>query len=127
MKVQLWSKFISVIWIGSICIVSFYSLIPRVEFPIDFWQADKVYHFIAYSWLAILPMIGYKKRRFAAAASFSMILLGISLEIGQLYVPGRLFSLADIAMNTAGVILGFFCGDYSRHNAETLRNIFTSP
>jgi VanZ family protein len=125
MNLRSWSAFISIVWVVSIGIVSFCSLTPRVEFPIDFWQADKVYHFIAYGWLAILPMIGYEKSRPARAASFSMILLGILLEIGQLYVPGRLFSLADIAMNTAGVIFGFFCGDYSRHHAETLRNIFT--
>jgi VanZ family protein len=43
-----------------------------------------------------------------------MILLGILLETGQLYVPGRTFSVADISMNTLGVILGIICGNRLR-------------
>jgi len=48
-----------------------------------------------------------------------MILLGILLEIGQLYVPGRTFSVADISMNTLGVILGIFGGDHLRRSFLT--------
>jgi VanZ family protein len=122
MKVQLWSKSISVVWAGSICFVIFYSLTPRVEFPVDFWEADKFYHFIAYGWLSILPMTGYSQRKLAVNASLSMIILGILLEIGQLYVPGRMFSVADITANTLGVILGIFCADYLKPLTEKLRN-----
>ena len=32
------------LWFVSIFIVVFYSLIPRMEFPVDFWNADKLYH-----------------------------------------------------------------------------------
>jgi VanZ family protein len=67
-------------------------------------------------------MIGYSQRKFAVNASLSMIILGILLEIGQLYVPGRMFSVFDIMANTLGVIFGIFFADYLRSHAEKLRN-----
>lgn len=112
MKRHLWSTSITVIWVGSICFVSYYSLVPRVEFPVDFWEADKFYHLIAYAWLAVLPTIGFSKKKLAVTAALSMIVLGILLEIGQRYVPGRTFSVADMAANTLGVFLGIFIGKY---------------
>jgi len=115
----MWPTFISIIWAVSAGVVIFYSLVPRVEFPVDFWQADKFYHLIAYCWLSILPLVGYSERKFALKASLSMILLGILLETGQLYVPGRTFSVADITMNTLGVILGIFGGDRLRRSFLT--------
>jgi len=74
-----------------------------------------LYHLIAYCWLSILPLVGYSERKFALKGSLSMILLGILLETAQLYVPGRTLSVADISMNTLGVILGIFGGDRLRH------------
>ncbi|MBU0544454.1 MAG: VanZ family protein [Proteobacteria bacterium] len=112
----MWPIFISIIWAVSAGVVIFCSLVPRVEFPVDFWQADKVYHLIAYCWLSILPLVGYSERKIALKASLSMIILGILLEIGQLYVPGRTLSVADISMNTLGVILGIFAGDHLRRS-----------
>ena len=102
------------LWFGSIFIVVFYSLFPRMEFPVDFWNADKLYHCAAYSWLAVLPMIGFAIRPTALLAAFSMIILGVLLEIGQYYVPGRLFSFWDITSNTVGVFLGIILGNYVR-------------
>ena len=109
-----WSRMILFLWFGSIFIVAFYSLIPRMEFPVDFWNADKLYHCAAYSWLAVLPVMGFTIRRTALLAALSMIILGVLLEIGQYYVPGRLFSFLDITSNTVGVFLGIICGNYMR-------------
>ena len=78
----------------------------------DFWSADKLYHCAAYGWLSVLPMLGFANPRRAASAAFSMILLGILLEVGQYFIPGRSFSFLDIAANTLGVALGFFLGGY---------------
>lgn len=110
---------ILVFWIISIPIVAYYSLIPRLEFPVDFWNADKVYHFLAYGWLAILPVMGYSTKKRAMIASFSMIFLGIGLEIGQIYVPGRTFSFLDILANSVGVFIGMGFGFYLQKRAET--------
>ncbi|MFH2045200.1 MAG: VanZ family protein [Pseudomonadota bacterium] len=114
MENKYWAGLISVVWISSIGIVIYFSLIPNVEFPVDFWQVDKLYHFFSYSWLSVLPMIAYSNRKFALTASFSMILLGVLIEIGQLYVPGRTFSVADIVMNTIGVFFGIYGWGYLR-------------
>ncbi len=107
--------FISVIWIISISMVVYCSLVPRVELPVDFWQADKLYHFISYGWLSVLPMIGYSGRKFALTSSFTMILLGVLIEMAQWYVPGRTFSVADIIANTLGVFLGIYSGSSLKH------------
>jgi VanZ family protein len=47
-------------------------------------------------------------------AALSMIILGVLLEIGQYFIPGRTFSLMDIAANSLGVILGIILGHYLR-------------
>lgn len=114
MEFSKWSRIILILWGISICIVICYSLIPQVDFPIDFWNADKLYHCTAYMWLALLPMIGFAIRRLALPAALSMIILGVLLEIGQYYIPGRTFSLLDITANSLGVILGIFLGNYLR-------------
>lgn len=113
MEFSKYSRIILLLWGISICIVIYYSLVPRVELPIDFWQVDKVYHGAAYFWLALLSMTGFSVRR-ALPAALSMIILGVLLETGQYFISGRTFSLMDIAANSLGVILGIILGHYLR-------------
>lgn len=98
------------LWIISIAGVVVGSLQPRLELPVGFWNADKPVHLLAYLWLALLPALIFKGAQQRFLLPVALILLGISLEIGQMYVPGRMFSLADIGANTAGVFLGFSTG-----------------
>lgn len=114
MKINKWPPIILLFWGVSICIVTGYSLIPKIDFPVDFWNADKLYHLAAYGWLAVLPMTGFAVRRTAVLAALSMIILGVLLETAQYYIPGRLFSFLDIISNTAGVFLGIILGNYLR-------------
>lgn len=107
-----WSRPILILWGVSICAVVFLSLVPRVELPVDFWNADKLYHCAAYGWLALLPVMGFADRRTALYAALSAILLGMLLEVGQYFVPGRMFSVPDILANMLGVILGIFLGRF---------------
>lgn len=107
-----WSRPILFLWGASIGAVIFLSLLPRVDLPVDFWNADKLYHCAAYSWLALLPVIGFADRRTALTAAFSMIILGLLLETGQYFIPGRMFSVPDILANTLGVILGILLGRF---------------
>ncbi|HQP25973.1 MAG TPA: VanZ family protein [Smithellaceae bacterium] len=113
-----WSRPILFLWGASIGAVIFLSLLPRVDLPVDFWNADKLYHCAAYSWLALLPVIGFADRRTALTAAFSMIILGLLLETGQYFIPGRMFSVPDILANTLGVILGILLGNYLRKRLE---------
>jgi VanZ family protein len=113
-----WSKIAFLLWCISICIVIYLSLIPQVEFPVDFWNADKVYHCAAYAWLALLSIMSFRHRRFALSAALSMILLGVALEIGQYYVPGRSCSFADGMANSLGATTGIFLGYYVRNKSD---------
>ena len=53
-----------------------------------------------------------KYARIALAVAFLMLLFGIGLEYAQDFVPGRFFSVADMAANSIGVVLGVFFGRY---------------
>ncbi len=108
-----WSRTIFIVWCISICAVSYFSLIPQLELPVDFWNADKAYHCAAYAWLSALAMLSFPIRRLALSSALFMIILGILLEIGQHFIPGRSFSLLDMAANSLGVFLGIFSTLYS--------------
>ena len=95
-------------WFLSIILVSYLSLIPRIQIPYEFSGADKLGHFLAYLWLGILPFFGFARLRVAFTGALLMILLGVGLEFVQSYVPGRNFSVADMAANCAGVVSGIF-------------------
>jgi VanZ family protein len=114
MEFRKWSRIVLFIWGISICTVIYYSLLPEVKFPVDFWNADKVYHCASYGWLAVLPMVGFSMRRIALPAALSMIILGVLLEIGQYFVPGRDCSFWDMVANGLGVVAGILVGDCLR-------------
>lgn len=99
-------------WFLSIILVSYLSLIPRIQIPYELSGADKLGHFLAYLWLGILPFFGFARLRVAFIGALLMILLGVGLELAQSYVPGRNFSIADMAADCAGVVSGIFLGKH---------------
>jgi hypothetical protein len=99
-------------WIASIGLVSYLSLTPQLEFPLDFRWSDKVYHLAAYAWLSSLPLVGFTGLKRALTGALCMIPLGIVLECGQAFVPGRFFSGRDMMANLFGSILGILFGFY---------------
>ena len=111
---QLFSFIIIFLWGVSIGMVSYFSITPRIEFPIYFRWADLVYHFCAYLWLSFLPFIGFQSVHGAWISALLMIPLGIGLEYGQHFVPTRIFSLTDMAANSCGAMVGIVCGLYLR-------------
>jgi VanZ family protein len=86
------------------------SLKPSPEVPDLFWNADKVIHCLAYLWLALLPAFVVKPPQRLVLVCVGLFLLGVTLEFGQMYIPGRTFSLADMGANGIGVGLGFSIG-----------------
>jgi hypothetical protein len=115
-------RLISVLWIISIMVVCYLSLKPRIEFPIDFKGADLAYHALAYLWLACLPFFIFQGGRRSLLCALLMIPLGIALEFGQTFVPGRNFSIFDIMANSFGAILGVMGGKYGRSSIENIMN-----
>jgi VanZ family protein len=114
LNTQLFSLIILFLWGISISMVCYLSIVPRVEFPVDFRWADVVYHFCAYLWLSFLPFIGFRSLQSAWISALLMIPLGIGLEFGQHFVPARVFSIMDIAANSYGALAGIVCGLYLR-------------
>jgi VanZ family protein len=106
---MMWTKFLVVMWMVSIAAISYLSLIPKIEFPLDFENADLVYHFLAYIWLSVLPFFSFPREKTAWVSALLMFPLGIGLEIAQIFVPGRFFSPMDIGANSVGVTLGLCC------------------
>jgi len=71
---------------------------------------DKVMHFCAYLALSLLPVIGFRDRRRGLGAGLSMFFLGILMEAGQHFSPGRSVELGDVIANGAGVSCGALLG-----------------
>jgi VanZ family protein len=76
--------------------------------------SQKVLHFCAYTWMALLALLTIKRRPLAVMAALSMILLGVALEFGQKLVPGRAFEIRDMFINGFGVLTGIAIGILSR-------------
>jgi VanZ family protein len=57
-----------------------------------------------------VPVIGFRDRRRGIIAGLSMFVLGVLLEVGQHFSPGRAMELGDVVANGAGVSCGALMG-----------------
>jgi VanZ family protein len=105
---------ILLLWMALICLVVAGSLLPAAS-PMmvaitGLHINDKVQHFCAYLALSSLPVIGFDDRRRGIKAGLAMFLLGILMEAGQHFSPGRAVELGDVLANGAGVGCGALLG-----------------
>jgi VanZ family protein len=102
------------VWAVLICCVVIGSLLPAANpVMVDIGRLhinDKVMHFCAYFALSLLPVIGFRDRRKGLMAGISMFLLGILMEAGQHFSPGRAVELGDVVANGVGVSCGTLLG-----------------
>ena len=84
--------------------------------------SQKVLHFCAYTWLALLALLAIRLRSLAVLAALSIILLGVALEFGQKWVPGRDFEVRDMFINGFGVLAGIAIGILSRRLLPAFSN-----
>jgi VanZ family protein len=109
-----WRTPILVLWAVLICCVVIGSLAPGSSSlmvaigRLHVW--DKLQHFGAYLVLSFLPVIGFRDRRRGLMAGLSMFLLGILMEAGQHFSPGRAVELGDVVANGVGVSCGILLG-----------------
>ena len=103
-----------VLWAVLICCVVIGSLLPAAN-PLmvaighlHIW--DKLQHFGAYLALSFLPVVGFRDRRRGLMAGLSMFLLGVLMEAGQHFSPGRAVELGDVVANGVGVGCGTLLG-----------------
>ena len=98
-------------WCLSVVGAAYLSLLPGLDLPGDFWNADKLYHMLAYTWLGALPVWCFADARRGRAAAYGMVVLGALLEWGQSLVPGRTASMGDAVANALGVFLGIWLAE----------------
>lgn len=79
------------------------SLMPSPPRPIAFAFSDKLEHAAGFAWLA-LWFLQIVPRRLAVGAS--LLLLGVAIEVAQSHTATRMFEVADIAADGAGILLG---------------------
>jgi VanZ family protein len=92
------------------CIIVIGSLSPansRLMAAVDRLPvSDKTLHFTAYLVLAGLAVLAFSRPLDALFAAGSMALLGVLLEFGQYFSPGRTPDVWDEVANVLGVICG---------------------
>lgn len=82
------------------------SLLPSDYMPATTWE-DKLEHFGAYLVVGGLAMLGIRSPERRKHCFYLLIVLGLALEVGQIFVPGRKFDLLDMAANGAGAGLAY--------------------
>lgn len=105
-----------ILWLASIVVVTYLSLSSRIDFPVKVQHIDKLYHSLAYLWLAALPFIGFQHSRIALSGAILMLPFGILMEYAQgAMAHGRFFSFGDMIANGIGVFLGVGLGLYIKY------------
>ncbi len=72
------------------------------------WNLDKVGHFAAYGSLFMLALFSFQVTLTRIVAFLLSVILGITMEWLQSYVPGRDPSAIDALANFAGLVFGIF-------------------
>lgn len=89
-------------------IMTWLSLTERPPALLDGEHADKWAHLAAYLVLALLVDLSWSQRAFDLPKWGSLLAYGVLIELLQSQIPGRVFSVLDIAANAAGIGLYAF-------------------
>jgi VanZ family protein len=110
----------AILWSVVILVIT---LSPSEKLPdVGIFQVDKLVHFFVFGLLMFLIMFGavkvwQDKNRDADIIRLSFAYstgLGILVEILQLFVPSRSFSVVDIVANTIGTVIGYYVFRFAR-------------
>lgn len=92
-----------ILLLAYIVLISVLSLLPSSQLP-SVEVSDKIQHALAYAGLSVLAILG-----FANMAKLKLALicigLGLLLEIGQYFIPGRFLDFWDLVANSSGVVV----------------------
>jgi len=97
----LWGLLLLIVIVGSLLPAQSTALETLSKLPIS----DKTEHFAAYAALAFLPSL-HRRGLSLAVFMIGTFGLGVALEFGQLYSPGRSFDLWDMGADGAGIVAG---------------------
>lgn len=102
-------------------VILFITLTPGDKLPeVGIFQVDKLVHFFVFGLLMFLSSYGlfrvFQERNFTTNAvtvsAVYSIGLGLLVEVLQLFVPNRSFSVADVIANTIGAGIGYLVFRY---------------
>lgn len=105
------------------------SLLPANSSPLrairSLHISDRVEHGCAYAFLAFLPAL-HEHWHIMLLTAAGAILLGISLEFGQLLSHGRACELSDVVADATGVYLGLIIG-WPMRSVPLIRSFLSRP
>lgn len=105
------------LWAGLLLFAVVSELLPGDSSPIvalsAFHVNDKFIHFSTYAVIALVPAYGLRFRT-AASCVVTTELVGIGLEVAQLFVRGRSCDPYDLLANTVGVLAGMSVALFAR-------------
>lgn len=101
-----WLFFTRLVFLTAVGFLSLGSLMPKGYLPAHHLK-DKVLHFAGYAVVSLLALIAIRSPQRQLVALMGLTLLGIALEFGQLFVPGRAFEIWDMVANACGVLVAF--------------------
>ena len=95
----------SCFWI-SVALTSYLSLLPQEYLPegIDLWY--KLAHAVAFGAIALSAALGWPHQGFVRSVAMPLLGFGVLIELIQLLIPGREFSLLDILADAVGILAG---------------------
>lgn len=82
------------------------------------WTLDNLLHLIAFALLGVVAPLAFRTRSKAMAALMCLLLLGISLELLQEFIPNRRCQLTDALGNAVGLLAGGAAGFFFRSRRE---------
>lgn len=97
---------VQVIFISYLLLVIFISLVPQPAGS-GSGNLDKIVHVLLYFVMGVIAYTAFNTFGKRIVIFIFMLLLGVSLELLQAYIPGRDASLYDALANTAGLALSF--------------------
>lgn len=105
------------IWATLFTLVIAGELLPGNSAPMtalsDSGVSDIAMHFAAYSLLGFVPALGLRVRTVVLCLFLGQV-VGVALEFGQAFVPGRSCDLNDAIANGVGLLAGTLCAGLIR-------------
>ena len=77
----------------------------RIDSPLPAGLSDKLWHGFTFFILAGLSDLAYPERHFTKRKFILLSLYGFLIEVVQLFIPYRSFSMADMAADVTGLLI----------------------
>ena len=94
--------------VTSLLVISYLAFVPK-EYPPALSVSDKLNHVAAFLALAFLTDFSFPKIRNILRKTWPLLVYGVGIEIVQIFLPFRHFSLLDVLADAAGLLVYSLC------------------